>query len=141
MFDGSRVADFSIVPTAIFTDPELAQVGLTETEAREAGFDVETSTYLARDLLKTYYSVGRDVTPRGLIKLVFERGSRRVLGLHAAVRGGAELVQGYAIALRLGATVDDIALSHYAFPTNGEGVHYAAESALAAVAASSLEHA
>lgn len=37
MFNGSRMADFSIVPTAIFTDPELAQVGLTEAEAREAG--------------------------------------------------------------------------------------------------------
>jgi hypothetical protein len=38
-------------------------------------------------------------------------------------------VQGYAVALRLGATVDDLALGHYAFPTNGEGIHYAAEAA------------
>ena len=38
-------------------------------------------------------------------------------------------MQGYAVALRLGATIDDIALGHYVFPTNGEGIHYAAESA------------
>ena len=40
------------------------------------------------------------------------------------------LVQGYALALRLGATVDDLALGHYAFPTYGEGLHYAAEAAV-----------
>lgn len=132
MFNGSRPAEYDIVPSAIFTDPELAQVGLTEGDAREAGYETETVTYRAQDLLRPYYGLSRDATPRGLVKLVFERGSRRVLGLHAVVRGGAELVQGYAVAMRLGATVDDIALSHYVFPTNGEAVHYAAEAALAA---------
>lgn len=134
MFDGARVADFSVVPTAIFTDPELAQVGLTESEAHEAGFEVETTTYHARDLLRPYYVLARGDTPRGLIKLVYERGSKRVLGLHAAVRGGSELVQGYATAIRLGATVDDIALGHYAFPTIGEAVTYAAQAVLAETA-------
>jgi pyruvate/2-oxoglutarate dehydrogenase complex dihydrolipoamide dehydrogenase (E3) component len=66
------------------------------------------------------------------MKLVFERGSRRLLGLHLVSRAASELIQGYAVALRLGATIDDIALGHYAFPTYGEGVHYAAEAALAA---------
>ena len=135
MFDGTRLAEYETVPTAIFTDPELAQVGLTEAEAREADYDSEAVTYRAKDLLRPYYGADRDATPRGLIKVVYERGSRRVLGLHAAIRGGAELVQGYAVAMRLGATVDDIALSHYVFPTNGEGVHYAAEAALATTAA------
>jgi len=131
MFGGSRTADFSIVPTAIFTDPELAQAGLTEAEACEAGFDVATATVHARDMLKPYYAIPRDATPHGLIKLVFERGSNRVLGLHAVVRGGAELVQGYSFALRLGLTVEDIAFGHYAFPTAAEGVVYAAQAALA----------
>ena len=131
MFNGGRMADFSLVPTAIFTDPELAQVGLTEQEALDAGFEVATAIHHARDLLRPYYVLGRGDTPRGLIKLVFERGSRRLLGLHAAVRGGSELIQGYAVAIRLGATVDDIALGHYAFPTIGEGVTYAAQTVLA----------
>ena len=47
------------------------------------------------------------------------------------MRGGAELLQGFAVALRLGATVDDVAFAHYAFPTYGEGLHYAAEATLA----------
>ena len=136
MFDDAhaRGSDYSVVPTAIFTDPELAQAGATEDEARAAGFEVATTTVYARDLLKPSYRVVRDATPRGLIKLVYERGSNRLLGLHAAVRGGAELVQGYAVALRLGVTLEDIAHSHYAFPTVGEGVVYAAQAALAKAA-------
>ena len=126
--EGLRLADYSAIPTAIFTDPELAGVGLTESEARERGFEVETSTYASRDLLRPYYLTEN---PRGLIKLVYERGSRRLLGLHVATRGASELVQGFAVALRLGVTVDDLAVGHYAFPTYGEGVHYAAEAALA----------
>jgi pyruvate/2-oxoglutarate dehydrogenase complex dihydrolipoamide dehydrogenase (E3) component len=137
MFNGSRLADYDLVPTAIFTDPELAQVGLTEADARMAGYEVEAVTHRAQDLLRPYYGIGRDATPRGLIKLVYERSSRRVLGLHAVVHGGADLVQGYAVAMRLDATVEDIALSHYVFPTNGEGVHYAAETALATTALTS----
>jgi mercuric reductase len=122
-----RAADYSAIPTAIFTDPELGAVGLTETEAREQGFEVETSVYAARDLLRPYYLAD---DPRGLVKLVYERGSRRLLGLHIVARGASELVQGFAVALRLGVTVDDLALGHYAFPTYGEGIHYAAEAAL-----------
>jgi pyruvate/2-oxoglutarate dehydrogenase complex dihydrolipoamide dehydrogenase (E3) component len=128
MFGASpRTADYSAIPTAIFTDPELASVGLTEAEAREQDFEVETSVYAARDLLRPYYLADE---PRGLIKLVYERGSRRLLGLHVVTRGASELVQGFAVALRLGVTVDDLALGHYAFPTYGEGIHYAAEAAL-----------
>jgi pyruvate/2-oxoglutarate dehydrogenase complex dihydrolipoamide dehydrogenase (E3) component len=128
---GSRMADYSAIPTAIFTDPELAGVGLTETEARESGFEVETSVYRSRDLLRPYYLTDH---PRGLVKLVYERGSKRLLGLHVAARGASELVQGFAVALRLGVTVDDLAVGHYAFPTYGEGIHYAAEAALAPAA-------
>ena len=129
--DGARRIDHAILPTAIFTDPELAAVGLTEEEARVSGFEVEASSYPADGLLRSYYTLPRDASPRGLVKLVYERDSRRLLGVHALVKGGAELVQGYALALRLGATIDDVADGFYAFPTTGEAVHYAAETALA----------
>lgn len=126
-----RTTDYALVPTSIFTDPELAAVGLTEDEARERGFDVETASWAAGDILRPYYTQPRDDAPRGLVKLVFERGSRRLLGLHAVVRGGGEIVQGWTFAIARGVTVDDVALGHYAFPTVGEAVHYAAEVALA----------
>ena len=131
MFGGSRTTDYSLVPTSIFTDPELASVGLTEDEARDRGFDVDTATYAGHDILRPYYTLPRDAVAFGLVKLVYERGSRRVLGLHAVVRGGGEIVQGWALALAGGVTIDDIASGHYAFPTVGEAVHYAAEAALA----------
>lgn len=133
--DGSRRMDYGLVPTAIFTDPELAAVGLTEAEAREKGFAVEVARYDAAALLRPSYTEPREAAARGLVKLVFERGSRRLLGIHAVVRGASELIQGFAVALALGATVDDLALGHYAFPTNGEGIHYAAEEAAGAMTA------
>jgi mercuric reductase len=128
---GKRTMDYSFLPTAIFTDPELASVGLTEAEAVAAGHDVGVASYAARDIVRPYYAATREEIPRGLLKLVFDRSSRRLLGVHAVVRGGSELVQGYAVALRLGATVDDLALTHYAFPTHGEAIHYAAETVAA----------
>jgi pyruvate/2-oxoglutarate dehydrogenase complex dihydrolipoamide dehydrogenase (E3) component len=132
MFGGSaRMSDYSIVPAAIFTDPEIAGVGLTEHEAREKGFDTGTSVVPAAQLIRPAYTQPRGSDAPGLVKLVYENGSRRVLGLHAVIRGGAEFVQGFAVAIRLGATVEDVALGHYAFPTSAEAVHYAAEAALA----------
>jgi mercuric reductase len=131
MFGADRTTDYALVPTSIFTDPELAAVGLTEEQARGRGFDVETATHAAGDILRPYYTLPRDAVAPGLVKLVFERGSRRILGLHTVVRGGGELVQGWALAIARGVTVDDVATAHYAFPTVGEAVHYAAEAALA----------
>ncbi len=129
--DGRRTIDYALVPTSIFTDPEVAGVGLSEAEAEAAGFDVGTSTYDTASIVRPYYTADREETPRGFVKLVFERGSRRLLGVHAVARSGGELVQGFAVALKLGATVDDIAFAHYAFPTYGESLHYAAEATLA----------
>ena len=128
--DGRRTMEYDLIPTSIFTDPELAGVGLTEAQAEAAGFDVGTSKYDTAALVRPYYTSDREETPHGFVKLVFERGSRRLLGVHAVARGAGELLQGFAVALKLGATVDDVAFSHYAFPTYGESLHYAAEATL-----------
>jgi pyruvate/2-oxoglutarate dehydrogenase complex dihydrolipoamide dehydrogenase (E3) component len=103
-------------------------VGLTEDAARERGYDVAAASYPAAALAKPYYLAAE----RGLAKLVYDRGTRRLLGLHVAARGAGELVQGFALAVRLGATVDDVAEALYVFPSYGEAVHYAAEAAAAA---------
>ncbi len=71
----------------------------------------------------------------GLFKIVFDRGSRRVLGIHVVSRGASDVVQGLSLALKLGVTVDDIALSHHTYPSYGEGVKAAAEKALVPVVA------
>jgi pyruvate/2-oxoglutarate dehydrogenase complex dihydrolipoamide dehydrogenase (E3) component len=117
-------ADYSALPTSIFTDPELAGIGLTEAEAREQGYEVEVvrNTYVRRF---SYI----DAT-HGLFKIVFDRSSRRVLGLHVVSRNAGDILQGFSFALRFGATVEDIAAMHHVFPTFGEGLKGAAERAI-----------
>jgi mercuric reductase len=116
-------ADYSVLPTAIFTDPELSGVGLTEDEAREQGLDVGT---VINDHVRRFSFIE---AKHGLFKIVFDRSSRRVLGLHVVSRNASDIVEGFSIGLRLGATVDELAAMHHVFPTFGEGVKAAAERA------------
>jgi mercuric reductase len=118
-------ADYSSLPTAIFTDPELAGVGLTQMAAEERGFEAETVVHPLSTVRRASYL---DAT-HGLYKIVFDQPSRRVLGLHVVAPGASEIVQGLAVALRLGVTVDELAESHHTFPTFGQGVKAAAEQA------------
>ena len=67
---------------------------------------------------------------RGLYKIVYETGTRRVLGLHVVAPNGGDIVQGLSLGLRLGTTVDDLAMMHHVFPTFAEGVKAAAEQAM-----------
>jgi mercuric reductase len=123
-----RRADYSFLPTAIFTDPELAAVGLTEDEARNAGHDVATASHPLANVTRSQYVGER----HGLYKLVYERVTRRVLGIHVVSRNASDVVQGLALALRAGITADDLASAHHVYPSWGEGVKAAAERALEA---------
>jgi pyruvate/2-oxoglutarate dehydrogenase complex dihydrolipoamide dehydrogenase (E3) component len=127
---GERQADYTYLPTAIFTDPELGAVGLTETEARDAGYDVDVVRHPLKAVTRAQY-VGAE---HGLYKIVFERTNRRVLGVHVVARGASDIVGSLAVALQLGATVDDLALVHHVYPSYSEGVKAAAEQALSAAA-------
>ena len=118
-------ADYSILPTAIFTDPELAQLGLTEEEAREHGFDARSVRHELKHVTRAQYTG----TKHGLFKIVFDGQTRRVLGVHVVARGASDIVQGLAVAMKLGVTVDDLAHMHHAFPTLAEGIKAAAEQA------------
>jgi pyruvate/2-oxoglutarate dehydrogenase complex dihydrolipoamide dehydrogenase (E3) component len=119
------VADYSILPTTISTDPELGAVGLTEREAREQGHDVATATHPLANVTRSQYVGER----HGLYKLVYDRESRRVLGIHVVSRAASDIVQGLSVALGLGLTVDDLARAHHVYPSWGEGVKAAAEQA------------
>jgi mercuric reductase len=118
-------ADYSVVPMAIFTDPELAGVGLTQTAAEEQGFEAETVLHELKKVRRASYIDAK----HGLYKIVFDRSSRRVLGLHVVAPVASEVVQGLSVAVRLGVTVDELANAHHVFPTFGEGVKAAAEQA------------
>jgi mercuric reductase len=123
--DGSRTADYSALPTAIFTDPELGAVGLTEAEARAEGHDVAAVTHPLRAVTRAQYYG----TTYGLFKIVYDRASRRVLGVHVVSRDASNIVGSLAVALGLGATVDDLAAVHHVYPSFSEGLKAAAEQA------------
>jgi mercuric reductase len=123
-------ADYSVLPTSIFTDPELGSVGLTEEQAEEQGYEFEV---VRNEFVRRFSYIDAQ---HGLFKIVFDRASRRVLGLHVVSRNAGDIVQGFSLALKFGATVEDIAAMHHVFPTFGEGVKGAAEQAVAAPEAS-----
>src|SRR6266545_445052 len=128
--DGSRRADYSVLPTAIFTDPELAGVGLTESEASERGLEFDVVKHPLPAVTRAQYTGTR----HGLYKIVFDQASRRVLGIHVVSRGASDIVGGLAVALKLGVTVDDLAGIHHVYPSYSEGIKAAAEKANVKVA-------
>jgi pyruvate/2-oxoglutarate dehydrogenase complex dihydrolipoamide dehydrogenase (E3) component len=126
MFTGDAPeADYAVLPTAIFTDPELAGVGMTEDEAREAGLEFDVVKHPLSAVTRAQYTDSK----RGLYKIVFETGSRRVLGVHVVNRAASEIVQGLALPMKMGMTVDDLASVHHTYPSLGEGLKAAAEQA------------
>ncbi|MFG1423123.1 bifunctional organomercurial lyase/mercury(II) reductase MerBA [Roseixanthobacter liquoris] len=114
--------DNSAMPAIVFTDPQVASVGLTEAAARAAGHAVRVST------------IGLDQVPRalaardtrGLIKLVADAGSGRLLGAHILAPEGADSIQTAALAIRQGLTVDDLADTIFPYLTTVEGLKLAA---------------
>jgi mercuric reductase len=117
-------ADYSVLPRAVFTDPELGGVGLTEAQAREQGHDVGVGRH---ELVRRSSYID---AKHGLFKVVYDRADRKLLGLHVVSRNAGEVVQGFSLGLRLGATVDELTNMHHVFPTFGEGVKAAAEQAV-----------
>ena len=116
LFGGRPVmAEHALIPTAVFTQPELGSVGLSEAAARAAG-PVEIYRTAFRPMLNIL--AGRD--ERMLMKLVVAADSRRVLGCHIAGHAAAEMVQIAAIALGMGATKEDFDRTMPLHPTAAE---------------------
>ncbi|VWC49941.1 glutathione reductase [Burkholderia lata] len=102
LFGGSRVAaDHEWVPSAVFSQPEVATVGLTEATARDL-YDGDVDIYRTSFKALRHTLSGRD--ERTLMKLVVARDSQRVVGAHMVGRDAGEIIQGIAIAIRAGAT-------------------------------------
>ncbi len=108
-------ADHQLVPSAVFTRPELGSVGLTEAEAAERG-PVEIYQTAFRPM-KTAFA-GRP--ERVMMKLVVDAGSRRVLGCHIVAPEAGEMIQLAAIAVKMGATKEDFDRTCAVHPTMAE---------------------
>lgn len=111
------------IPAVVFTDPELAWCGLTETQARERGIRVEVARF-------PWAASGRALTldrPDGLTKLVIDPESGRVLGMGVVGAGAGELIAEGVLAVEMAALASDVALSIHPHPTLSETVMEAAE--------------
>jgi len=115
--------DARAIPSVAYTDPEVAWMGLTETAAREQGIEVEKALFPWAASGRAL-SLGRS---EGLTKLLFEPGSRRLLGAAIVGPNAGELIAETVLALELGADAEDIGLSIHAHPTLSETVMFAAD--------------
>lgn len=121
MLLGHGEMDYTRVPSAVFTYPEVASVGLSEKAAREAGQTVQVAKF-------PYSASGKAVTmgeTEGLVKIVADQKGR-LLGLHIFGENAADLIHEGALALTLGASVQDIVRTIHAHPTLAETIHEAA---------------
>lgn len=115
--------DYLSIPVAIFTDPELGMVGFGEEDARKAGFKIITSILPVRDIPKAHITG----STAGTIKMIADKESGRLLGVHLLCHRGAELINEAALALRLRATVDDLVNTLHVYPSIGEGLRLCAQ--------------
>ncbi|WP_267359404.1 MULTISPECIES: dihydrolipoyl dehydrogenase [unclassified Methylobacterium] len=118
--------DAAVIPSVAYTDPEIAWVGVTETAARAAGRAVEVSRF-------PWAASGRAIAngaDYGLTKLLFESGTKRVVGGAVVGPSAGDLIGEIALAIEMGADAIDIGRTIHPHPTLGETVGLAAEAAL-----------
>lgn len=114
--------DYKVVPSCIFTMPEIASVGLTEKKAREAGYQVVVGKFPFSACGKAL-SAGQT---EGFVKIVTEEKYKEILGVHIIGPGATDLIAEGALALKLEATLEELAETIHAHPTLGEAVMEAA---------------
>lgn len=118
-------ADWKVIPDAVFCDPEVASAGLTEAKAVAAGFDVKRTRF-------QFAALGRALSTgetQGFVKIVSKAEDGLVLGVQIVGPEASNLISEVALAIEMGATVEDIALTIHPHPTLPEAIMEAAESA------------
>ncbi len=119
-----RAIDYDLVPRAVFTNPQVASVGLTEAEYLRRGGSCECRA-IGMDRIPKALTVG---DTRGVLKMVADTKTRRVVGVHIVSPLAADMIHAAAYALRGRLTVEDIIDTVHAFPTFSEAIKFAAES-------------
>jgi dihydrolipoamide dehydrogenase len=113
------------IPAVAYTDPEVAWAGLTETEAKARGIEIEKGAF-------PWVASGRALSiarTEGMTKLILEKDTRRVIGAGLVGPNAGELLAEAVLAMEMGATAEDIGLTIHAHPTLSETICFAAEMA------------
>lgn len=118
--------DNIVIPAVIYTDPEVAWAGLSEREAREQGYKVVTGTFPFR-------ASGRAMTlnaPEGFVKTIADAETKRILGVTIVGAEASEMIAEAALAIEMGAFLDDLAQTIHPHPTLSEGLMESVDAAL-----------
>ncbi len=115
-------ADYSVVPWATFTDPEVARVGLSEAEAKEKGIAVEVTHYGIDDLDRAI----ADENAHGFVKVLTQPGKDKILGVTIVGDHAAELLAEFVLAMRWGLGLNKIMGTIHTYPTMSEANKFAA---------------
>ena len=115
----THALDRTRIPGCIYTSPQIASVGLTETKAKEAGLALKIGRFPLRANGKAI-ALGET---EGLIKTIFEAKSGRLLGAHLFGPEATELIQGFVIAMNLETTEEELMRSIFPHPTLSEAMH------------------
>jgi len=113
----------SVIPSVAYTDPEVAWVGMTETEAKAKGMEIEKASF-------PWAASGRALSvarTEGLTKLIFDKTTHRVIGAGIVGVNAGELLAEAVLAIEMGADAHDLGLTIHAHPTLSETVCFAAE--------------
>jgi len=121
MFKRFKV-DYSVIPWATFTEPEIARVGLNETEAQEQGIEYEVTQYGIDDLDRAIV----DSEAYGFVKVLTIPGKDRILGVTIVGERAGDLIAEYVLAMRHGLGLNKILGTIHIYPTLSEANKYAA---------------
>jgi pyruvate/2-oxoglutarate dehydrogenase complex dihydrolipoamide dehydrogenase (E3) component len=115
-------ADYSVIPWATFTDPEVARVGLSEAEAREQGVPYELTRYGIDDLDRAI----ADGSAHGFVKVLTVPGKDKILGVTIVGEHAGDLLTEYVLAMKHGLGLNKILATIHTYPTLSEANKYAA---------------
>ncbi len=120
----ARRLDLTALPRVTFTDPQVAAAGLTEAQAREAGYQVITASLPLRYVPRALVNRETD----GLFKLVADERTGRLLGAHVLAENAGDVIYAAVLAIKLGLGVQDLAETFAPYLTMAEGLKLAAQS-------------
>jgi glutathione reductase (NADPH) len=112
-----RKLDYSLIPTVVFTHPPIGTVGSTEAEARSQ-YGTAVTVY-SSSFVSMYYALS-EVKPRTEMKLVCVGPEEKIVGCHVIGTGADEMLQGFAVAVRMGARKQDFDDTIAIHPTSAE---------------------
>ena len=114
--------NFEVIPSVVYTDPEVAAVGKTENELKEAGIGIKVGkfSFMGNGRAKTVFS------NNGFVKIIADSNNDKILGAHIIGPAAGDLVHEVCVAMEFGASTEDLARTCHAHPTFSEAVREAA---------------